>query len=47
MSSIMITILNESEEASQKLLEVILRNLIKRKKVRARFHFHCKLSIHL
>lgn len=32
MSSIMITILNESEEASQKLLEVILRNLIKRKK---------------
>ncbi|XP_050886005.1 sister chromatid cohesion protein PDS5 homolog B isoform X2 [Lathyrus oleraceus] len=32
MSSIMINMLNECEEASQKLLEVILRNLIKRKK---------------
>ncbi|GAU33080.1 hypothetical protein TSUD_227390 [Trifolium subterraneum] len=32
MSSMMTNILNESEDASQKLLEVILRNLIKRKK---------------
>ncbi|TKY56159.1 Sister chromatid cohesion protein PDS5-like A [Spatholobus suberectus] len=32
MTSIMINILNESEEASQQLLEVILRNLIKQKK---------------
>ncbi|CAJ2674086.1 unnamed protein product [Trifolium pratense] len=32
MSSMMRDILNESEDASQKLLEVILRNLIKRKK---------------
>ncbi|XP_012567744.1 sister chromatid cohesion protein PDS5 homolog B isoform X3 [Cicer arietinum] len=32
MASMIITILNESEETSQKLLEVILRNLIKRKK---------------
>lgn len=39
MSSIMINILNESEEAPQQLLEVILRNLIKRKKVRAPFVF--------
>ena len=34
MSSIMLNILNESEEASQQLLEVILQNLIKGKKVR-------------
>ncbi|RDY12882.1 Sister chromatid cohesion protein PDS5-like A, partial [Mucuna pruriens] len=33
MTSILINILNESEEASQQLLEVILRNLIKEKKV--------------
>ncbi|KAK7275658.1 hypothetical protein RIF29_16778 [Crotalaria pallida] len=32
MSSIMINILNESEEASQQLLEVILRNLLKGRK---------------
>ncbi|XP_057735278.1 sister chromatid cohesion protein PDS5 homolog B isoform X2 [Arachis stenosperma] len=32
MSSIMLNLLNESEEASQQLLEVILRNLIKGKK---------------
>lgn len=39
MTSIMINILNESEEAFQQLLEVILQNLIMQKKVRSFLSF--------
>ncbi|XP_061341944.1 sister chromatid cohesion protein PDS5 homolog B [Gastrolobium bilobum] len=45
MSSIMINILNESEEASQQLLEVILINLIQRKKDATRAAYQLAASV--